>query len=501
MRFILLLAVLLPCLMFSKVVVKLSKHSYILGEQAVLSIVSDEDIKRIGLSSIAGYGYSGGRSVSTTSINGKVTTKYRFFYAFYPTKSFSINPFYIMTSSGHKFLSGKLSAKVVKPKPLPKGHYDNSFSVYSKSKSYFKGDIITITVRYISSGKNLVRNINYIGLVGRKNLSFVGAGDVRRYRQGGRYIEDRDLKFVANKVGKFHFDPISIEGYISHNGGAGFFMSQSYDKKMFVTNGLDFSVRALPAGVTLYGKNLNMKLTVDRTAVSSSKPVNAVLTITGNGNFKNVGKISLGLENQTVYTQEPVIKKLADGSSVYEIKYSILSDLSFTIKPVVLKYLDEVSSQVKVLKTEPININIVVKQAYNTNNSNNVSSNSSNNVPLKELKPTPQKESNVISFGSGSLNYVVIAILVIIILFLLLIIILRRNGAKNRDSGDINSNRVNINNQRDVFRFLLKYTDSDPEARELVSKLSENIYENGKNKIDKSKLKDVVTRLKGSAKL
>lgn len=122
-------------------------------------------------------------------------------------------------------------------------------------------------------------------------------------------------------------------------------------------------IKVLPLynNIPVQGEHYTIKAEVDKTSIKANEAVNLTLKIKGKGNLKDIKKFELPLKNQTVYTDKPTVKAIfTDRAFEGELdqKFLIISDKSFTIPTLELKYFNPITKTTQIVNSEPIFIDV-----------------------------------------------------------------------------------------------------------------------------------------------
>ena len=138
------------------------------------------------------------------------------------------------------------------------------------------------------------------------------------------------------------------------------FRKQSIDSFGFVVAGMRY--KTIQKNIKIKAKKVydgligdfSISMKVDKTKVKINEPVNATLTIKGDGDLRSLGDIPLNILNATVYDNKAIIK-----NGIYTKKYVIVADSNYTIPPLSLSFYSLKEKKVKTITTKPINIEVI----------------------------------------------------------------------------------------------------------------------------------------------
>ncbi|GEM_PF-4274698 len=228
------------------------------------------------------------------------------------------------------------------------------------------------------------------------------------------------------------------------------------------TNELLISVKELPENVDLIGV-FSLSVDIDKTKTKPNEPVNVSVKIQGRGNVENLENIDLPVENAIVYSDVPKkIKKFYedDLNVTFIQKFSIVSDENFTVGPLKLKFFDPSRGKISLLSSEPISVEVLGTE------------------PLKSDRPALFENKNRwIYFMAGFLFAAVLAAVA-----LLVALYFSKKGKKV----------PKIESDKRLLMETLARSNGSDELYLFAKELYENIYKNGKNRIDRKRLKKLL---------
>ena len=215
----------------------------------------------------------------------------------------------------------------------------------------------------------------------------------------------------------------------------------------------NIDVSTLPKNIDIHG-NYTIEAITNQTEVDANKPLNLTIKIKGVGNFDDMKPFKLEFKNLLNFSTKPLIKaNFKDGQYQGEFiqKFSIIADKDFMLPPISFKYFNSDTKLIETIQTKSIKIKV------------------------KNQKPAFDKEDKYTKYIFGLFGFI-LAIIFILIL----------NHFKNKKEYlpiDVKIKRCK--NDKQLYKLLLPFSQQT-ELSITMKKLEENIYNNGKNKIDKS---------------
>jgi hypothetical protein len=180
--------------------------------------------------------------------------------------------------------------------------------------------------------------------------------------QGDFVIHELNYLLFPQKDGKLDIEPLRIDAVVIDNKtqGYGFFSSQATKSIPIYSNRLSLNIKPLPQNCKLIG-DFEIYSTIDKNSIKEGEAISYNLTIKGRGNVDDIDEIKLIIPNATIY-DNPSQKEFDINNGLYggifSKTYSIVSQNSFVIPEVSLKYFDKKTNKVKVIKTKSYNIKV-----------------------------------------------------------------------------------------------------------------------------------------------
>ncbi len=480
---------------FASVDVSISSPVVYRGDIVNYTISADgTDIDFPEITEIDNYPIIGTSSAQSINIiNGVTTRTISKTYSFRPDKSVTI-PSFNVKADGKSYKTKKLKVEVLKPQA---SKYGEPFILEMRlnKKEAFVGEPIELTVAF---KRKLNAHLNKLQLSEPKLDNF-WVKRVDRVENGSEkdYISEKSYYIIfPQKAGEFKIPPIeALIGIVQNSRGAfndPFFSTfiQDLDWHKIYSNDLNLTVHPLPDNLELYGK-YKIEAKADKTKVYANKPVNLTITIEGEGNIDDIKKFNPTIDSAIVYADEPKISSQLVGGvyrGTFTQKIAIIADSNFTIPPMELKYFDKDTKKVKTIKSKPIDIEVI-------GGDKSISKSSSIEVTPSSKIETPQvqtitKTKIVKVKEKAYIKYIFLLVGFILGAGGVLGFYLIKNRVTKRES-DMVKEIKKAKNDRELFNILLPYAKKDKIISNALNRLEENIYKNGKNKIDREELMEV----------
>jgi len=439
----------------------LSKNSVILGESVVLVIqASGEDIKFPDISDIKGFTISStGTQKSVQNINGKVTQTLEKQYEFLPTKSINV-PSFSVEVDGKKQKTEPLHVEVAKA-TLKNSNFFLQMKV--KKENVMQFEAIPVQIIFKRAANQQVKDLRFAPP--KFDNFWVKQGKkIEPVQEGNFIVHTINLFLYPQKSGDYKLNPAQVRVGLASQSRDIFntFTNQLRWKNIF-SNSLSLHVKPL-IGTNLYG-NFDIKATVDKKSINSNEGTNFTISINGEGNFDDIAAYSLKINEANVYADKPEIKTFANGEKMdgtFSQKFSISSHSNFTIPSISITFFDAKLQKLVTKKTNPILINVKSLTAEKS----------------VQISPSKQLSQKIVRVKVTNFYYIAGAFVcgaVFVLFILLLIYLLKKDKHKF----------PKFKNDRDLLKLMLKHRGKNKEIDEQILALEQNLYANGKNKIDK----------------
>ena len=327
------------------VTAKVDKQNVIEGDNVAFSITaSGGNIVFPQIDNIDGDNIEAVSSSQNISIiNGNYQRTLTKTYVFTPSHSLVI-PSYPVIVDGKKEYTKPIKINVVKDTKA-----DKDFKLEIKAKKEaIVGYPNIITIKFYQKTNVKIDSVALEMPKGDFELKQIGTE--KDYYDGVYQVAEIKYQLIPKKEGVINFKVKLKLG----------FRKQSIDAFGFIVAGMRYKtiqkvvkIKAKKVYDGLIG-DFNISMKVDKTKVNVNAPVNATLTIKGNGDLSSLGEIPLNIPNVTTYDNKAMIK-----NGIYIKKYVIVADSNYTIPPLSLSFYSLKDKKVKTITTKPINIEVV----------------------------------------------------------------------------------------------------------------------------------------------
>jgi hypothetical protein len=456
--------------------VYLEKNPIYLGEEARLVIKAEgSDIELPKIDEIAGYEVNS-KSLSESVIikNGTMVVTKELYLTFYPDNNVTISPIEVKID-GERLKSEPIELVVKKGKS--KDRYVE-FSLNVDKNESFVGEPIILDMEL-----KIKRSLNII------NYDFIPPKFdgfwVKELKSTNKYLEERGeflikrVKFLLlpQKSGVLTISPAVFKYALSNSTTDVFGFNISAPMwKSVVSNEIRVAVKPLPKDVDLVGE-FNLSVSVDKNRTKPNEPVNLMVRLAGEGSLENIDSLKPDIDGATVYEDKPkVVEKVLNDKliSIYEQKFSIISDRNFTIEPFEIEYFSPKEGGIKLLKSKPIKIEVVGGNIYSIQSKEKLEEKNEANISATQIKQ--QNNFGLIYFIAGFILGVLAAFLYGVL--------------KNKKL-----KKFTIRGDKELLNRLIPYLSSSKEAQKVAEELYKQIYEGKKSKIRKKDVEELIKRL------
>ena len=468
--------------LFANVKISVDSPAIYKGDNISFTITAEgDDVKFPDIYEVKGNSILGTSSSSQTSIiNGVVSKKISKSYTFTPQKSLTI-PSFEVEVSGKKYQTKEIKISVLKPTASVNGA-DFMLELRVDKKEAYVGEEIKLTI-VLKEKLNAKADKLQLGKPKLANFWIKKSGEVEQDREGEYIVQKLHYLLSPQKEGNYTIPAITAKiGKIVRNRRGGLFDDPFFSsfgtelrwKKIF-SNELKLNIKPLPNNLELYGKFM-IDATVDKKKIKTNKPVNLTIEIEGDGNIDDIKKFNFDIENAIVYADEPKIK-----NAKFTQKIAIISDSSYTIPSISLKYFDKNLKKVVITQTKPIDITVLGGKKIDKTPTIEVSK------ELDSKKTTLQKPQKIIVKNENSYLKYLFLLFGTVLGFALAMILGKFKTEKTKKELDIIKEIKKVKSDKKLFELLLPYS-KDKIISNILDKLEQNIYQNSKNKIDKNEL-------------
>ncbi|WP_456381205.1 BatD family protein [Hydrogenimonas sp.] len=330
----------------------------------------------------------------------------------------------------------------------------------------FVGEPVGVTVQWIQKRTVPVMNVDFVPL--KKKHFWVERMAERTTRTEGEYriVEERYL-FFPQIEGNLTIGPAEVKVAMAQK------MEDAFGNVVrrprwfsIVSEPAILHVEALPPGIKLVG-NFDLKTHVSPRRTDAGKPVTLDVVVEGEGNLEDFELPELHIEGVTVYAEEPQIEQHCPKGHCrgrWKKRYILVSDRSFTIPSIALRFFDPVKESIGESKSEEVNVE-VVRGVSDVKRSEN---------PKLERVRKDAKEMNWI--------YVTIGVTAFFLGMGVMYIAMRRQRGKGPRRGE---KRVDMGDESQMLQRLMPHISVSKEAAQMAENLYASIFEGRAVKIDR----------------
>ena len=442
--------------------------------------VSDVRFEKPSINTLCGVGILGTASqTSVNGVNGKFTKTLTLTYSFAPEHSCTIDPISIKTDNGII----KTAPIKIDVHPLSKNAKEKfSLEYTSEKKEVYVGEPFSVTLvskirrdMKVLDSKFEASDMNGFWIKKQQQEPDVVEGD---------YVVTKiTYVLAAQRAGDLVLKPatMSLAQQAVKND---FFGGMATDVKWnrYISNSLHVSVKAVPSGVDLVGNDIKLNTTLDKTKVNQNEAANVTLTLNGVGNFEDVGTIKPFVANVSVFDDDAKVENFIKNgvyNSVYTKKIAFVSDKSFTIPPIEIKYFDTKTHDIKTLRSQPIHVDVLQNKRV-----------SSKDEPLKIEKGVHESPKSILEYFS-EFTYIAMGVSAFVGFFLG-IGFMRIKPYLRRDKTE---GPVSHKDTKALLAKLIEFKEDD-EVRVMIELLERKAYLGQNITIDKKKLQELRKKYK-----
>ncbi len=498
-----LLLLLLPLwLAASPVRVEVDRPTVAKGDTVTFTILAEgEDVTFPVVRSIDGFAILATAQKRHISIvNGHVTRSVAKSYTFAPMHDVTIPPMEVKVD-GKSYRTEPVDVKVVARTggAAAAGDGPTLEMTIDKSEAHV-GEPVTLEVkiRYPKSKRYVEVQLQKPQFA---NFWIKQLGEAQEYLDGGDVVRVTRYLIFPQKAGDFELGPLSAKlarrVMMKPPLGNDPFFDDDFFNSMFarlewervLSDTRKLHVEPLPAGVELYGE-FDLNVSVDRREVEANRPVKMTIRIEGYGNIDDVGKYEPSIPDAVVYADEPKIEAYIKGGrygGVARQTVTIVADRNYTIPPLTLRYVDSETGEVVEKRSEPIAVKV---RGTGVAAQTSVQPASPPQERHSATKSGEESESASAGEGSGAFGW----------LLLLLGMALGATavygwpylrGSFGSSTRKVVPDAVKIRKakgDRELLALLLPYAKRSPSIATAVRLLEENLFENGRHRLDREEL-------------
>jgi len=425
--------------------------------------------------------HASAKMTNIRGINGDFTKTRTFTYTFMPKRDCQIAPVKVK-------IDGKIEqTKAIHIKVVPpSAQKDPDFvlELSSDTKEVYVGEPFKVTLTFRQRHNNDAVDSKFVPFEA-KHFWTKEQTDGRRFEKDGFTVTQHSFIMAAQKAGERHISAAEIKiATRKHTRDTWGMWAQGVKWRSYFSNGLGLKVKPLPAGVSLVG-DFKIDVKADKTEIDANEAVNITVSVSGSGNFEDIGSLKPSIAGVSVFDEKAVTKAFIERGNyrgVWRQKMALVSQGDFTVPPITLKYFDPKSGEVKVIETQPVSVHV----------RNAVPQKADQKIVIERADDTAENASKSptiitdwkLPLLSGLLGGLILGILLALLPW-------KKWWSERKDR-----NSIAISDHKAVLALLLQHLD-DEEAVKMVDLLEGNLFEGKNSPIDKKILKALLKRLKG----
>ncbi len=462
------LFLLIPILIFAaNVSVSVNKTHLNTGEELIVTIhAQGHNIKFPQVNQINGVNVVGNsRADNISVINGQMKESISQSYILYPLKNITIPSFNVIINS-KIYHTKPIKITVQEPKQT-KGDFELDINI--SKKTLYLGKNTILTMKFTQS-----KNADSINIQKPVIKNFI-LKEIKNYSLIKNNKKTTVFKFllIPQKSGIYKIGPfVASVGYIVNTSPQGFMglniATMRY--KNIYSNKLDIKVKDIPANSVFGNFKLNIK--TDKTKLKENEPNKVTLTLKGCGDFYSIGNFKLNIPNTTIYPSKPIENLKIKNNQIcgtFSQTFTILAQNNYTIPSIKFR---EFNSTLQTLSTKPVNVHILATKI-------------NHQQPIKNKKTVIK-----IVTRSFPVKYIIIIAVISLITGILIGYLFYVISNKNKEF-----NEIKKANEKELLNILKRYEDN-PQIKEIMQKIEENIYKNASNKINKKDIIKIIKNIK-----
>jgi hypothetical protein len=389
-----------------------------------------------------------------------------------PHESLTI-PAYTVMVDGSEQTTQPIEITLKQPTQTKAGD-DHILEIETNKQTMFLGDELELKVTFKERKSPSMGDQVSIIMPEVKGLLFI-----KKPKSNQTTDEDYNIHTLIYRVSADDFGNFTIPSVVANiakrnnNVFGGFSSLGQPDRiKKIHSNSLTLKVKPLPEALRIFG-NLKIKANIDKANIKQGQALNLTITIYGQGNFEDIEKYHLDIENTTVYSDESEFSY-----NQWQQKFAIVADQNFTIPSFTLDYFDKNTQRKKSVTTQSIDVQVEGAQAVQK-------------IANKTVKKTVNMAGNL---PANNLKYIYLLLGVVIGGLISTLLIWFKHKKPNTDKNLTNQIKL-ARGDKALFNLLLPLNMA--ELAEILQQLEANIYKNAQHKIRK---KDIINVIKSERK-
>ena len=353
------LPALLPLLAWGGVKASVEENPILKGESVELAVEAEgERVRFPHIEKIGPYRVTeeGSQRMERMESN-RTVVRWVKLYAFTPERSVTVPP-----------LTVEVDGKAERTRPLsirvertPKRHVESfALDLNASKTTAYVGEPIDVTLRFRERREIPVMNVDFLPM--RNDDFWIKRVHGRKeYARGGYLVHEVHYLYFPQCPGELAIGPAEVKVAVTKKVRDAFgFIVRRPEWIRVKSEPVTVRVKPLPQGVQLVGR-FTMEADAAPRKVRSGEPVTLEVTVEAEGNIEDFSLPPLKIEGVTAYADPPKVEQrftrgVYRGS--WRRRYVLISDRSYTIPSLSLRYLDPKSGQVEEVHTPPIAIEV-----------------------------------------------------------------------------------------------------------------------------------------------
>lgn len=456
--------------------INVSSSQIVLGEAIRFEIsASGKDIEFPDINKIENASVQRlGSGISTSNVNGKVTTTKTQSYLFYPQTTLTI-PAFIVKVDGKDEYTKQVPIKIISQEKMDK-RLPYNVSLHVNEENPYVGQMIKLSIKLKTNERLNIKDLKISSIKGLDNFWSKDKPIQQSSNENGYIVNKVDYWLSPLKDGNQTIGPVVVKlGFpVQNNDPFGGFFGRSLRYKSIQSNSIKLHVKPLPSKAKVAG-DFTIEAIVDKNEVNAGKPANVVVKVKGKGNLEELESLKSDVKDVIIYEDKPKIES-KDMGGVYESswrqKIAYIGSKDFVIPPFNLTFFDTKTKTIKTIKTEPISVHVKGEVAKSVEDKSEIVKPIQTKIIVKETKT----------------NW--LWILTSFILGLSLGILLSKINFKS-----LPAKTKIFKNDKELLQEMLAYKSKDKNLDEWIFKLEENIYKDKKHQINKKIIQNLIKNL------
>gem|GEM_PF-6420287 len=332
----------------------------VLNEKAVanepLSVVIStygKDARFEDINSLGGYEIIEKKElVNTVFLNKDIVYEKRLILTIVPQQSFTIEPVHIKNAA-NETSTKPLFVEVSPPEDIVGGNYFIKLNI-SKQKLYLY-EPATVTMRLFENKQKRLLDLLYTP-PSKSGFFVKQLGQEKSYVEGEFIVHEVRYLYYPQKEGNLTIQGAQARIGIPVRAKDMFGETVVPKHRVIESQDIDLEVAPLPEKVDLVG-NVKLESSIGSQKVKANEPVFLEFVLSGEANFDDFKGFAVDIENAVVYEGKTQVTPKGFTQS-----FSIVSNESFQIPQMQVRYFDTADETVKVLQTDAYSVEVATSK-------------------------------------------------------------------------------------------------------------------------------------------